>query len=80
LQRASGSRLRDFSDPKCGRSLSVRPLVFLRTRRGIVIALVVLAFQLDGFVVAIRLLIRHRVDVARRIRRDRQLGRWAFFG
>ena len=49
-------------------------------RRRILIALVLLAFQLDGIVVNIGSLVRHRVDVTRRLRVNRRRDGGALLG
>jgi glutathionylspermidine synthase len=61
--------------------LSVQQLLVTPIRRRrILIALVLLAFQLDGIVVNIGSLVRHRVDVTRRLRVNRRRDGGALLG
>jgi glutathionylspermidine synthase len=81
LQRAAGARRGDIGHPKSRRALSVQQLLVIPIRRRrILIALVLLAFQLDGIVVNIGSLVRHRVGVTRRLRVNRRRDGGALLG
>jgi glutathionylspermidine synthase len=81
LQRAAGVRRGDIGHPKSRRALSVQQLLVIPIRRRrILIALVLLACQLDGIVVNIGSLVRHRVDVTRRLRVNRRRDCGALLG
>jgi Glutathionylspermidine synthase preATP-grasp len=80
LQRAAGARRGDIGHPKSRRALSVQQLLVIPIRRRrILIALVLLAFQLDG-IVNVGSLVRDRVDVTRRLRVNRRRDGGALLG